>query len=179
MTISTMPCNSMRELTIDDSNLTATDIEARKVFGIEDDTTKSSTIPNNSMGEPTINDDNPTVKNGRILDFNEPSHNILSTAGIINTSGNVTTNLEGSSNIKGPISVGGVQTSNNGRLVGYFNSENVFNLSHKVLSEAEIKVLGKGLQFVPTSSKIDEVVLRKYLMNLAVECVISGILERI
>ena len=57
--------------------------------------------------------------------------------------------------------MGGAQTSNNGRLVGYFNSENVFNLSHKVLSEAEIKVLGKGLQFVSTSSKIDEVVLKK------------------
>ena len=50
--------------------------------------------------------------------------------------------------------MGGAQTINNGRLVGYFNSENVFNLSHKVLSEVEIKVLGKGLQFVPTSSKI-------------------------
>lgn len=59
------------------------------------------------------------------------------------------------------ISVGGVQANNKDRLVGYFSSENVFNLSHKVLSEIDIRILGKGLQFVPTLSKIDEVVLRK------------------
>ena len=55
----------------------------------------------------------------------------------------------------------GVQLSNNDRLVGHFTSENVFNLSHKILSETEIRVLSKGLQFLPTSFKIDEVDLRK------------------
>ena len=99
--------------------------------------------------------------NGRTLSYNEPPHNILSMAGLINTSDNVTTNLVGSSDTKGSISVDGVQINNNDRLVGYFSSENVFNLSHKVLSETEIRVLSKGLQFVPTPSKIDEVVLRK------------------
>jgi hypothetical protein len=57
--------------------------------------------------------------------------------------------------------VSGVQASNNDRLVGHFTSENVFNLSHKVLSKTEIRVLSKGLQFVPTSFKIDEEDLRK------------------
>ena len=101
----------------------------------------------------TINDDNPTLMNGRILEYNEPPHNTLSTAGLISTSGNVTTNLSvinpvGFSNINRPISVGGVQTGNKDHLVGYFSSKNVFNLSHKVLSETEIRILGKGLQFV-------------------------------
>ena len=68
--------NSVGELTIHDDNLRSehnespqnilsisarNDMQARKVFGIEDDTTKSSTIPNNSTGEPIINDDNSTV----------------------------------------------------------------------------------------------------------------------
>ena len=76
--------------------------------------------------------------NGRILERNEPPYNILSTAGLINTSGNITTNasvvnLAESNNAIGSISVSGVQASNNDRLVGHFTSENVFNLSHKVL----------------------------------------------
>jgi hypothetical protein len=66
-----------------------------------------------------------------------------------------------SNNAIGSISVSGVQASNNDRLVGHFTSENVFNLSHKILSETEIRVLSKGLQFLPTSFKIDEVDLRK------------------
>ena len=68
--------NSMGELTIHDDNLRSehnespqnilsisarNDMQARKVFVIEDDTTKSSTIPYNSTGEPIINDDNSTV----------------------------------------------------------------------------------------------------------------------
>ena len=132
-----------------------------------------------SMMKLTINDDNSILTNGRILEYNEPPHNTLSTAGPISTSGNVTTNPSvinpvGFSNINRPISVGGVQTGNKDRLVGYFSSENIFNLSHKVSCETEIRILGKGLQFVPTPSKIDEV-----LMSSAVECVINGIFEKI
>ena len=36
---------------------------------------------------------------------------------------------------------------NNGRLRGYFCLEVFFNLSHKVLSDLEIEVLGKQLGF--------------------------------
>ena len=36
-------------------------------------------------------------------------------------------------------------------LTGYFCSETVFNLSNRVLSDAEIKVLEKGLDYVPTN----------------------------
>ena len=35
------------------------------------------------------------------------------------------------------------------RIQGQFVSKNVFNLSHRVLTESEISLLDKGLQFVP------------------------------
>ena len=47
------------------------------------------------------------------------------------------------------------------RIKGYFCSDNVFNLSKKVLSEIEIKVLEKGLGFVPTPNIINEEDLRR------------------
>ena len=47
------------------------------------------------------------------------------------------------------------------RLSGYFASNTVFNLSRKVISEVEIKVLEKGLDFAPIQNKINEPELRK------------------
>ena len=41
------------------------------------------------------------------------------------------------------------------RLEGKFVSKNVVNLSNKVLTEAEISVLSKGLKFCPTAKEID------------------------
>ena len=46
------------------------------------------------------------------------------------------------------------------RLTGYFCSETVFNLSNRVLSDAEIKVLEKGLDYAPIQNKIIEPELR-------------------
>ena len=46
------------------------------------------------------------------------------------------------------------------RIIDYFCSDNVFNLSKKVLNEIEIKVLEKGLGFVPTPNIINEEDLR-------------------
>ena len=46
-------------------------------------------------------------------------------------------------------------TSSN-RLKGHFCSGNIFNLSHRVLSDAEIKILEKGLDFSPIQRKINE-----------------------
>ena len=46
------------------------------------------------------------------------------------------------------------------RLKGYFCSESVFNLSKKVLTEAEIKVLEKGLEYAPIQNKVNEPELR-------------------
>ena len=48
-----------------------------------------------------------------------------------------------------------------GRISGYFCSDTVFNLSHRVLTETEIKVLEKGLDYVPIQKKINEPELRK------------------
>ena len=38
-------------------------------------------------------------------------------------------------------------------LSGYFCSDTVFNLSQKVLTDSEIKVLEKGLDYAPIQSK--------------------------
>ena len=54
-----------------------------------------------------------------------------------------------------------VEMTDNNRLKGYFCSDTIFNLSHRVLSEVEIKVLEKGLDFAPIQRKINEPELRK------------------
>ena len=48
-----------------------------------------------------------------------------------------------------------------GRVSGSFCSDTVFKLSHRVLTETEIKVLEKGLDYVPIEKKINEPELRK------------------
>ena len=49
-----------------------------------------------------------------------------------------------------------VNVTSLGRLKRQFCSKTIFNLSHKVLSDAEIKVLEKGLDFAPIKKKINE-----------------------
>ena len=46
-------------------------------------------------------------------------------------------------------------------------SDYVFNLSKKILSQTEINVLEKGLDFSPTASFINEVDLRRDFNELA------------
>ena len=53
-----------------------------------------------------------------------------------------------------------------GRLRGKFISDNVFNLSKKSFSEAEIKFLSRGLGFVPTPEKIDRWQVKKDLEKI-------------
>ena len=48
-----------------------------------------------------------------------------------------------------------------GRLKEFFCSKTVFNLSEKLLTEAEIKVLEKGLDFTPVQKTLNEPELRK------------------
>ena len=43
----------------------------------------------------------------------------------------------------------------------YFCSDTVFNLSNKVLTEHEIKVLEKRLDFAPIQRKVNEAELRQ------------------
>ena len=47
------------------------------------------------------------------------------------------------------------------RLTGNFVSHTVFNLSNKFLSNTEIRILEKGLDFAPIQSKINEPKLRR------------------
>ena len=54
-------------------------------------------------------------------------------------------------NVTGPSN-----NTDNTRLTGYFCSETVFNLSNRDLSEAEIKVSEKGLDYAPIQNKINE-----------------------
>ena len=54
-----------------------------------------------------------------------------------------------------------VNVTNLGRLRGHIFSDTIFNLSHRVLSEAEIKVLEKRLDFAPIQRKINEPKLRE------------------
>ena len=42
------------------------------------------------------------------------------------------------------------------RLSGYFCSDTIFNLTRNVLTDSEIKVLEKGLEYAPIQSKINE-----------------------
>ena len=46
---------------------------------------------------------------------------------------------------------------------GYFSSDTVFGLSKKVLSETEMKVIAKGLDFAPIQNNINGPKLRKDL----------------
>ena len=49
----------------------------------------------------------------------------------------------------------------NGRMKGYFRSKTVFNLSRKVLTETEIRVLEKGSGFASTPTRIHESDLKR------------------
>ena len=74
-----------------------------------------------------------------------------STPGLINTPTSTTTAEDNIRNIEENISVTQeeliTRTDTNGRLQVYLCSDVMFNLSHKVLTELEISVLGKGLGF--------------------------------
>ena len=54
-----------------------------------------------------------------------------------------------------------VKVTNEGRISGYFCSDTVFNLSDRVQNEIEIKVLDKGLDYLPIQKKMNEPELRK------------------
>ena len=78
---------------------------------------------------------------------NTPSKVIMSEADVINTSNEVIVKNSIENDIvvtKMNPSVPLGRVENNGRLKGYFCSEVVFDLSHRVFSDLEIVVLGKG-----------------------------------
>ena len=67
---------------------------------------------------------------------------------------NILEGLQGSANQR-------VECTEQCRLAGNFVSDTVFNLSNKVLSDTEIRVLEKGLDFAPTENKLNEPELRR------------------
>ena len=64
-------------------------------------------------------------------------------------------NINHSLNSKNQVSV-----TSKGRLLEYFYSEMVFNLSRKILTDTEIRILEKGLDFAPVQRKINEPEIR-------------------
>ena len=60
---------------------------------------------------------------------------------------------------------------------GYFCSDTVFNLSNKVLTEDEIKIIEKGLDFAPIQRKVNEAKFRQDFENFANGWGLSEILE--
>ena len=48
------------------------------------------------------------------------------------------------------------ESTSSNHLKGHCCSGTIFNLSHKVLSDAAIKIFGKGLDFAPIQRKINE-----------------------
>ena len=57
--------------------------------------------------------------------------------------------------------------TNSDRISGYFCSDTVFNLSKKVLSDMEIKILEKGLDYAPIQIKINKPELRRDFEDFA------------
>ena len=55
------------------------------------------------------------------------------------------------------------ELTSNGRLKGFFASENVVNLSNRKLTKAELSLLLKGLEVCPTPNSVDKSVLKKDL----------------
>ena len=66
-----------------------------------------------------------------------------------------------------------VSEANEGRLSGYFCSETVFNLSRKILTDTEIKILEKGLDFAPVQKKINEPELRSDIFGMNLPLILA------
>ena len=61
--------------------------------------------------------------------------------------------------------------------MGYFCSDTVFNLSNRVLTDIEIKVLEKGLDFAPLQRKLMNQSKDKILQSFVDECALIGFSE--
>ena len=67
------------------------------------------------------------------------------------------------------------EIASSNRLKGHFCSDTIFNLSHRVLSDAEIKILEKGFHFASVQRKIKEPELRKDFEEFCRRMRINGI----
>ena len=109
-------------------------------------------------------------ESGSVSETSHPPLTCTST-GLINTPTSTTTEEDTIRNIEENISVTQeepiTRTDNNGRMNGYSCSDLVFNLSHKVLPNLEIDILGKGIGFSLTTTFINEVDLTRGSVNFA------------
>ena len=76
------------------------------------------------------------------------------------TPGENTVPLESDQNINTSFAYPRYGVTSEGRLERYFCSDTVFNLSRKVLTDTEIRILEKGLDSAPIQNKINEPELR-------------------
>ena len=76
------------------------------------------------------------------------------------TPGENTVPLECAQNINSSFAYPRYGATSEGRLEGCFCSDAVFNLRRKVLTDTEIRILEKGLDFAPIQNKINEPELR-------------------
>ena len=101
----------------------------------------------------------------RVSEASNPPMTCTSTAGFINTPTGTATVENNIRNIEENISVTQeeliTRTDHNGRLQGYFCSDVMFNLSHKVLTDLKTSVLGKWIGFSPTPTFINKADLRR------------------
>ena len=59
-----------------------------------------------------------------------------------------------------------IHITSESKLTGKFSSETILNLNHRVLTDAEIKILEKGLDFAPIQHKINEPELKQDFKDL-------------
>ena len=116
----------------------------RKSKSNEQEKTEKNNTANISLNDETL----VNILADLLQDETEPLEIITETKSIGETSENVNDKNQGQ------------------RIQGQFISKNVFNLSHRVLTETEISLLDKGLQFVPTPEKIDRHQIKKDLERL-------------
>ena len=75
------------------------------------------------------------------------------------------------------LSINRATLTHEGRISGFFCSKTVFNLSHNILTETEIKVLEKGLDFASVQRTLNEPELRKNFEEFCCRMRLSGISE--
>ena len=76
-----------------------------------------------------------------------------------------TSKIDFSSQVEECIFENNIAEEKDGRLEGTFVTNNILNLSKRVLNPAEISLLSKGLKFVPTPNVVDRAALKQDLEN--------------
>ena len=106
-------------------------------------------LSNNENFSDVFNENFNNNFNDNVLETGEQTINNEKSAEMIGTDSNTASEGEGP----------------NSRIEGKFVSDNVINLSKKILIEVQVKVLSKGLKFCPTPKEIDMAKIKEDLEN--------------